>query len=422
MGVTPFGMSIIDMPAETTAYPEHDHSSKGPGNPPPTSSARRRSISRCAVRPTCRSTATGTSWTRPHHPVGPTARRQILPGPDGVRLLAIGGFPGRDTIQPPPSEAKRETGPRAYLVAGMQEPFFLRTPPGGRTDSALQAAAALRAVRESMVLKARGLCRRRIAAWSVAAPADPVECQSDEHGDDRGLDREIGEIEAAAGEGGLDPVDDPAAQWSRGTQETVQEVADPSADQQANRDRMAGGAYSPRRDEDQSHGSQAQEETSTGCPRRMLPGPAKFRYSSRWKRPPSRFTTPRPARASAAIALVTASNATTMPAIVATSRSCRCLHPACSVDRMIDIAHAPNTRASDGQSDRSPRRLAKAARARRRLGAERCPLDRPTGRRAASGPATPGTAVLASPGAVSDVGERPLGREPVRHGVVQRQI
>jgi catechol 2,3-dioxygenase-like lactoylglutathione lyase family enzyme len=34
MGETPFGMSIIDMPAETTAYPEHDHSSEGPGNPP----------------------------------------------------------------------------------------------------------------------------------------------------------------------------------------------------------------------------------------------------------------------------------------------------------------------------------------------------------------------------------------------------
>src|SRR5947209_67426 len=27
--------------------------------------------------------------------VGPTARRKILPGPAGVRLLAIGGFPGR---------------------------------------------------------------------------------------------------------------------------------------------------------------------------------------------------------------------------------------------------------------------------------------------------------------------------------------
>src|SRR5664279_1058979 len=34
LGVTPFGMSIIDMPPETTAYPDHDHSSEGPGNPP----------------------------------------------------------------------------------------------------------------------------------------------------------------------------------------------------------------------------------------------------------------------------------------------------------------------------------------------------------------------------------------------------
>lgn len=33
LGVTPFGMSIIDMPPEATAYPEHDHSSEGPGNP-----------------------------------------------------------------------------------------------------------------------------------------------------------------------------------------------------------------------------------------------------------------------------------------------------------------------------------------------------------------------------------------------------
>jgi hypothetical protein len=27
--------------------------------------------------------------------VGPTARRKILPGPDGIRLLAIGGLPGQ---------------------------------------------------------------------------------------------------------------------------------------------------------------------------------------------------------------------------------------------------------------------------------------------------------------------------------------
>jgi mannose-6-phosphate isomerase-like protein (cupin superfamily) len=27
--------------------------------------------------------------------VGPTARRKLLPGPDGIRLLAIGGVPGQ---------------------------------------------------------------------------------------------------------------------------------------------------------------------------------------------------------------------------------------------------------------------------------------------------------------------------------------
>jgi uncharacterized cupin superfamily protein len=51
LGVTPFGISIIDMPPDTTAYPEHDHSSEGPGTLLPTSSARRRCTSRCADQP-----------------------------------------------------------------------------------------------------------------------------------------------------------------------------------------------------------------------------------------------------------------------------------------------------------------------------------------------------------------------------------
>jgi hypothetical protein len=27
--------------------------------------------------------------------IGPTAKRKVLPGPDGMRLLAIGGVPGK---------------------------------------------------------------------------------------------------------------------------------------------------------------------------------------------------------------------------------------------------------------------------------------------------------------------------------------
>src|ERR1700756_3940637 len=56
----------------------------------------------------------------------------------------------------------------------------------------------------------------------------------------------------------------------------------------------------------------------------MLPGPAKLRYSSRWKAPPRTLTTPRPARARVAIALVAASSTTTLPAIAAINRRFGC--------------------------------------------------------------------------------------------------
>ncbi len=96
MGVTPFGMSIIDMPAETTTYPEHDHSSKGPGNPPA------HQLGQEEVYIALRGSADVQVDSHRYKldadhiiRVGPTARRKILPGADGVRLLAIGGFPGR---------------------------------------------------------------------------------------------------------------------------------------------------------------------------------------------------------------------------------------------------------------------------------------------------------------------------------------
>jgi catechol 2,3-dioxygenase-like lactoylglutathione lyase family enzyme len=96
MGVTPFGMSIIDMPAETTAYPEHDHSSGGPGNPPAHQLGQEEVY--VALRGSADVEVDGHRYELDAEHiirVGPTARRKILPGPDGVRLLAIGGFPGR---------------------------------------------------------------------------------------------------------------------------------------------------------------------------------------------------------------------------------------------------------------------------------------------------------------------------------------
>jgi len=96
LGVTPFGMSIIDMPPETTAYPAHDHSSRGPGNPPAHQLGQEEVYIALG--------GSGDVEIEGHrYPldaahiirVGPTARRKILPGPDGLRLLALSGRPGQ---------------------------------------------------------------------------------------------------------------------------------------------------------------------------------------------------------------------------------------------------------------------------------------------------------------------------------------
>jgi mannose-6-phosphate isomerase-like protein (cupin superfamily) len=96
LGVTPFGLSIIDMPPQTTAYPEHDHSSEGPGNPPAHQLGQEEVY--IALRGSADVEVDGRRYPIDAGHlirVGPTARRKILPGPDGVRLLAIGGFPGK---------------------------------------------------------------------------------------------------------------------------------------------------------------------------------------------------------------------------------------------------------------------------------------------------------------------------------------
>lgn len=96
LGVTPFGMSIIDMPPETSAYPAHDHSSEGPGNPPAHQLGQEEVY--IALRGSADVEVDGHRYALDSGHVirvGPTARRKILPGPDGVRLLAIGGVPGK---------------------------------------------------------------------------------------------------------------------------------------------------------------------------------------------------------------------------------------------------------------------------------------------------------------------------------------
>ena len=96
LGVTPLGISIIDMPPETTAYPEHDHASEGPRNPPDHQLGQEEVY--IALRGSADVEVDGHRYpVDADHliRVGPTARRKILPGRDGVRLLAIGGVPGK---------------------------------------------------------------------------------------------------------------------------------------------------------------------------------------------------------------------------------------------------------------------------------------------------------------------------------------
>jgi mannose-6-phosphate isomerase-like protein (cupin superfamily) len=96
LGVTPFGMSIIDMPPGTTAYPAHDHSSEGPGNPPAHQLGQEEVY--IALRGSGEVEIDGERYPLDEAHiirVGPTARRKILPGPDGLRLLAVSGKPGQ---------------------------------------------------------------------------------------------------------------------------------------------------------------------------------------------------------------------------------------------------------------------------------------------------------------------------------------
>ncbi len=85
LGVTAFGLQVIDMPPNATGYPEHDHSADGQEE----------------VYVTLHGSATmdieGTSVTlEPDQLVSVKSgtKRKIVPGDEGVRVLVIGGVPG----------------------------------------------------------------------------------------------------------------------------------------------------------------------------------------------------------------------------------------------------------------------------------------------------------------------------------------
>lgn len=86
LGVTAFGMQVIDLPPNLTeGYPEHDHTESG------------QEEVYCVLRGGGRLTCGGLDVELVPDVlvrVGPEERRQIMSGPDGLRLLALGGVPG----------------------------------------------------------------------------------------------------------------------------------------------------------------------------------------------------------------------------------------------------------------------------------------------------------------------------------------
>ena len=92
LGVTSFGMQVIDMPPNWQAYPEHDHESDG------------QEEVYLALRGSGVVEAEGQRFpldTETFVKVGAGTKRKITPGAEGMRLLAVGGVPG-GTFTPHP--------------------------------------------------------------------------------------------------------------------------------------------------------------------------------------------------------------------------------------------------------------------------------------------------------------------------------
>ncbi len=85
LGVTAFGMQVIQMPPNYEGYPEHDHAESGQEEVFVTlsgSGSMEIEGERVAMDPE--------TFIR----VAATARRKVTAGPDGIRMLVVGGCPG----------------------------------------------------------------------------------------------------------------------------------------------------------------------------------------------------------------------------------------------------------------------------------------------------------------------------------------
>jgi mannose-6-phosphate isomerase-like protein (cupin superfamily) len=86
LGVRSFGMQVLEFPPNEERYPEHDHSEQG------------QEEVYLALRGSGELEVEGERLPLDQEMlvrVGPGARRKVRSGPDGLRLLALGGVPGQ---------------------------------------------------------------------------------------------------------------------------------------------------------------------------------------------------------------------------------------------------------------------------------------------------------------------------------------
>ncbi len=101
LGVSAFGFQVIQLPPNADAYPEHDHAETGQEEV----FVVMRGSGWIDIEGE-RVDLDGETLVR----VGPAARRKIYAGPEGLRLLAIGGVPGEVYNINPITELSAATG------------------------------------------------------------------------------------------------------------------------------------------------------------------------------------------------------------------------------------------------------------------------------------------------------------------------
>jgi hypothetical protein len=99
LGVSAFGISIIDLAPGADGYPEHDHDEDGIGGQ--MFAKRPQQLGQEEVYAALRGSGTleagGERYSIDSEHVarvGPEVKRKVTPGPEGIRLLVVGGTPG----------------------------------------------------------------------------------------------------------------------------------------------------------------------------------------------------------------------------------------------------------------------------------------------------------------------------------------